>query len=62
MQTLPVEAIVRMQLKGVITIPKKIRDAVGLKEGVYLRMVIDGRRIILEPIRIVPYYPPCTQK
>lgn len=61
MQTFPIEAIVRMQPKGVITIPKKIRDAVGLKEGMYLRMTADGRRITLEPIRIVPYRASITQ-
>lgn len=57
MQQPPLEAIVRMQPKGVITIPKKMRDAIGLKEGMYLRMTVDGRRITLEPIRIVPYQP-----
>lgn len=55
MQQTPLEAIVKMQPKGVITIPKKIRDAAGLKEGMYLRLTADHRRITLEPIRIVPY-------
>lgn len=57
MQQTPLEAIVRMQPKGVITIPKKIRDAAGLKEGIYLRMTTDDRRITLEPVRLVPYQP-----
>lgn len=57
MQQTPLETIVRMQPKGVITIPKKIRDAAGLKEGMYLRVTVNGRRITLEPIRLVPYHP-----
>lgn len=62
MQTLPIEVIVRMQPKGVITIPKKIRDAAGLKEGMYLRLTADHGRITLEPVRIVPYQSPATHK
>lgn len=54
MQQVPLEAIVRMQPKGLITIPKKIRDALGIKEGMYLRIIVDQRRITLEPVRIVP--------
>lgn len=61
MQQPPLEAIVRMQPKGVITIPKKIRDAAGLKEGMYLRLTADRQRITIEPVHIVPYRASITQ-
>lgn len=62
MQTIPLEAIIRMQPKGVITIPKKIRDAVGLKDGMYLHLTADRHRITIKPIRMIPYHASSVHK
>ena len=37
--------------KRVIVIPKKIADAVGIREGHKVRVMAEGNRIIIEPIR-----------
>lgn len=56
MQQTPLEAIVRMQPKGLITIPKIMRGALGLKEGMYFRLTADHGRITIEPVRMLPYH------
>ena len=55
MQTIPIEDIIMSQPKGVITIPKKIRDSVGVVERGLLRIRADGGKITIEPIRTLPY-------
>lgn len=55
MQTIPLEDIIKSQPKGVITIPKKIRDSVGIVERGLLRVRADGMKITIEPIRTVSY-------
>ena len=35
--------------KGIITIPKKMRDQVGIKEGDITKMRVVGKTIIIEP-------------
>ncbi len=44
--------IIRIQKKGLVTLPKKMRDAVGLEENGYARITKEGKKIILEPVRI----------
>ncbi len=58
MQTHPMEYIIKMQPKGVLTIPKKIREVLGIKEGMYLRITADHGRITIEPVRLLPYHSP----
>lgn len=40
---------VKLQQRGLLTLPKKLRDALALKEGQILRIELSGGRIILEP-------------
>lgn len=35
--------------KGLITIPKKIREEVGMKEGDIAKVRVEGNKIIIEP-------------
>ena len=39
--------------KGCITIPKSIRELVGIKEGDVLTLTVENGRIVLEPERRV---------
>ena len=55
MQTTPFEDIVKLQPKGLITIPKKIRDSVGIAERGLLRIRADRGKITIEPVRTLPY-------
>jgi len=45
---------IKLQQRGVITLPKKLRDAFGLTEGQTLRIVNENGRIILEPEVTMP--------
>ncbi|MEM2511314.1 MAG: AbrB/MazE/SpoVT family DNA-binding domain-containing protein [Candidatus Methanomethylicia archaeon] len=42
--------IVKVDEKGRIIIPKTIRDKVGVKEGGYVKIKIDEKGIIIEPL------------
>jgi len=44
-------AIVRIDEKGRITIPKHIRESCGLTEGMEVSLRVEGSRVIIEPIR-----------
>lgn len=47
--------IIKIQPKGVITIPKKLREEVGLEESKLAIITKDRGRLILEPIRALGY-------
>lgn len=49
------QTIVKIQPKGVITIPKKVRDSVGFEENGFARIKKARGRIIIEPVRTLPY-------
>lgn len=49
------EEIIKIQNKGLVTIPKSYRDDLGLEENGLIRMKKEKGRIILEPVRILPY-------
>jgi AbrB family looped-hinge helix DNA binding protein len=55
MQTVTLEDIIKMQPKGLVTIPKKIREMVGIAENDLVRVRTDRGRLALEPIRMLPY-------
>lgn len=40
---------IKLQQRGVLTLPKKIRDAFDLVEGRMFKVVAKGNQIILEP-------------
>lgn len=49
------EEIVRLQQKGLVTIPKKFRVQLNIEENDLLRLKNEKGRIILEPVRTLPY-------
>ncbi len=55
MQTIPFEEIIKVQPKGLLTIPKKLRDEIGLEERGLVRVRKDRGRLILEPVRTLSY-------
>jgi len=55
MQTIAMEDIIKAQPKGVITIPKKIREFAGLVDRGLLRVRADGSKITIEPVRTLAY-------
>ncbi len=46
--------IVKLSSKGQIVIPKYIRDKLGLRKGSRLRIRLENKRIILEPVTEPP--------
>jgi len=40
---------IKLQQRGILTLPKKLRDALDLNEGQSLRVSEEAGRIILEP-------------
>jgi len=40
--------------KGKITIPAKIREKLGINEGDYLKLEIEGNKLVLLSLRTVP--------
>lgn len=40
---------IKLQQRGLLTLPKKIRDSLSLKDGQILRIEQSGTKIILEP-------------
>lgn len=54
MQTQIFEEIVRLRARGVLTVPKKMREGLFDKQGI-AKMKRSGRRLIIEPIRTLPY-------
>ncbi len=55
MQTLLFEEIVKLQPKGLFTIPKKFRKALSLSGSDLIRVRNVKGRLILEPVRTLPY-------
>ncbi len=40
---------IKLQQRGLLTLPKKLRDSLGLEEGQILRVKSESGKIILEP-------------
>lgn len=55
MQQIFSEEIIKIQPKGLITIPKDLREELGLKENEFARVKKEKGRLIIEPVRILPY-------
>ena len=45
--------IVRVDERGRILIPKKIRERVNVKEGVYVSVKVEGRSVVIQPVEPV---------
>jgi len=44
----------KVSKKGQVVIPKGIRDRLGLTPGTVLKVTVEGRKVILEPIEEPP--------
>jgi AbrB family looped-hinge helix DNA binding protein len=40
---------IKLQQRGILTLPKKIRESLDLFEGQSFRVIQEGNRIVLEP-------------
>lgn len=46
-------AVVKVDRKGRVVIPKRIREMTELKEGSYVRVTAKGKGIVIEPLGFV---------
>ena len=46
-------SIVKLQKKGQLTIPNQMRDRIGLAYGDYVKVVMNGNTITIQPAQIV---------
>jgi len=44
---------VKVGKKGRIVIPKEVRDALNIREGSFVRIYVEGGRIVVEPVEDV---------
>jgi bifunctional DNA-binding transcriptional regulator/antitoxin component of YhaV-PrlF toxin-antitoxin module len=49
------QQIVRVQEKGLITIPVAFRKSLGLKKDCFAKIYKEKGRLILEPVSMLPY-------
>ncbi|MFA5294516.1 MAG: AbrB/MazE/SpoVT family DNA-binding domain-containing protein [Methanoregulaceae archaeon] len=49
---MPDTTLIKVSSKGLITLPKKIRSRLGIREGDYLTITSDGDRIIFRKAKI----------
>ena len=42
--------VVKVYKKGIVVLPKSIRDALGIDEGTLLRIRVEDGKIVLEPL------------
>jgi AbrB family looped-hinge helix DNA binding protein len=45
-----IKEIVKVHKKGVVIIPKSIRDALGIIEGTLLEVRVENNKIVFEPL------------
>lgn len=55
MQILSYEKIVRIQSKGLITIPKRFRLDLGFEENGLIKLIKRNGSLVLQPIRTLSY-------
>lgn len=48
-------SVIKILPKGLVTIPKKMREEIGLEENGLARIKQEGRRLVLEPVSIISY-------
>jgi AbrB family looped-hinge helix DNA binding protein len=42
--------VVKVHRKGIVVLPKGVREALGIEEGTLLELKVEGGRILLEPL------------
>ena len=52
--------LVKVKTKAQITLPLKVRQALGIEEGDYLQVVVQGNTIVLVPQMLVTKLPPVS--
>lgn len=55
MQQITQEEIIKIQPKGLVTIPKKLRQKLGFAENSLIRLKEEKGRLIMESVRALPY-------
>ena len=55
MQLITFQDFAQLQPKGLLTIPKKFRLSLGMKEKQLLRLTKDNARLIIEPVQVLSY-------
>lgn len=46
------QTLIRVQSKGLITLPKKIRDELNLSENSHLKISIQNGKVVLDPLQV----------
>ncbi len=49
------QTIIKVQNKGLITLPKNIRQELGIVEQAYVQIITKKGKAIIEPVSILPY-------
>ena len=49
------EEIAKIQPRGILTIPKKLRRFIGLADNTFVKISGNKYRLIIEPVKVVPY-------
>lgn len=49
------EEITKIRPRGILTIPKKLRQSIGLTENTLIKISGNKYRLIIEPVRTLPY-------
>lgn len=55
MKTLTTPELIKIQPRGVITIPKAFREKLGFKENEIVRIIGEKGRLVIEIVRTLPY-------
>lgn len=55
MQLIDLDEIVKVQTKGLLTIPKKLRLKIGLEEKDLVKIREEKGRLVIELLRTLPY-------
>jgi len=55
MQITFTEEIAKIQPRGILTIPKKLRRSMGLADNTFVKISGNKYRLVIEPIRVLPY-------
>ena len=50
-------SLVKVQMKGQVTLPSKLREQVGIAVGDYVEIIQEKGRIVLVPQEVVPRHP-----
>jgi AbrB family looped-hinge helix DNA binding protein len=53
-------SLVRVKTKAQITLPLGIRQALGIEEGDYLQVAVQGNKVVLTPQALLAKLPPVT--